>query len=150
MRVTFDVITCNRMIKLKIASKRSELHCNWVRWLIWKLEHFEFLLNFSIVLLQLQINFFPFFSSQRNKKKFLSWRERPLLQGVCLFLCSRERKRWWRRRKRERRKRKRKRRKWPWPPHHFEFLLKVLKWNQLSFIQFVNVIAVGKFYHNCK
>ena len=27
------------MIKLKVASKRSELHCNWVRWLIWKLEH---------------------------------------------------------------------------------------------------------------
>ena len=39
MWVTFDVFTCNRMIKLKIASKRSELHCNWVRWLIWKLEH---------------------------------------------------------------------------------------------------------------
>ena len=37
--VTFDVFTCNRIIKLKIASKRSELHCNWVRWLIWKLEH---------------------------------------------------------------------------------------------------------------
>ena len=39
MWVTFDVFTCNRMIKLNIASKRSELHCNWVRWLIWKLEH---------------------------------------------------------------------------------------------------------------
>ena len=39
MWVTFDVFTCNGMIKLKIASKRSELHCNWVRWLIWKLEH---------------------------------------------------------------------------------------------------------------
>ena len=37
--VTFDVFTCKRMIKLKIASKRSELHCNWVSWLIWKLEH---------------------------------------------------------------------------------------------------------------
>ena len=39
MWVTFDVFTCNRMIKLKIGSKRSELHCNWGRWLIWKLEH---------------------------------------------------------------------------------------------------------------
>ena len=38
MWVTFDVFTCNRMIKLKIASKRSELHCK-NRWLIWKLEH---------------------------------------------------------------------------------------------------------------
>ena len=28
MWVTFDVFTCNRMIKLKIASKRSELDCN--------------------------------------------------------------------------------------------------------------------------
>ena len=39
MWVTFDVFTCNRMIKLKIASKKGKLHCNWVRWLIWKLEH---------------------------------------------------------------------------------------------------------------
>ena len=40
MWVTFYFFfTCNRMIKLKIALKRSELHCNWVRWLIWKLEH---------------------------------------------------------------------------------------------------------------
>ena len=31
MWVTFDVFTCNRMIKLKMASKRSELPCNnWV------------------------------------------------------------------------------------------------------------------------
>ena len=28
MRVTFDVFTCNRMIKLKMASKRSEFICN--------------------------------------------------------------------------------------------------------------------------
>ena len=28
MWVTFDVFTCNRMIKLKMASKRSELDCN--------------------------------------------------------------------------------------------------------------------------
>ena len=28
MRVTFDVFTCNRIIKLKMASKRSELNCD--------------------------------------------------------------------------------------------------------------------------
>ena len=28
LRVTFDVFICNRMIKLKMASKRSELNCN--------------------------------------------------------------------------------------------------------------------------
>ena len=28
MRVTFDVFTCNRIIKLKIAPERRELHCN--------------------------------------------------------------------------------------------------------------------------
>ena len=39
---------------------------------------------------------------------------------------------------------------WPWPPRHFEFLLKVLKWNQLSLIHFINVIAAGNFSHNCK
>ena len=39
---------------------------------------------------------------------------------------------------------------WPWPPSHFEFLLKVLKWNQLSLIHFINVIAAGNFSHNCK
>ena len=40
MWVTFDVFTCNRMIKLKIASKRSELQVTvTIRWLIWKLEH---------------------------------------------------------------------------------------------------------------
>ena len=38
----------------------------------------------------------------------------------------------------------------PWPPRHFEFLLKVLKWNQLSLIHFINVIAAGNFSHNCK
>ena len=37
MWMTFDVFTCNRVIKLKIASKRTELHCN--TWQIWKLEH---------------------------------------------------------------------------------------------------------------
>ena len=36
--VTFDVFTCNRIIKLNIALKRSKLHSN-MRWLIWKLEH---------------------------------------------------------------------------------------------------------------
>ena len=40
MWVTFDVFTCIRMIKLKIASKRSELQVTvTIRWLIWKLEH---------------------------------------------------------------------------------------------------------------
>ena len=39
---------------------------------------------------------------------------------------------------------------WPWPSRHFEFLLKVLKWNQLSLIHFINVIAAGNFSHNCK
>ena len=39
---------------------------------------------------------------------------------------------------------------WPWPPRHFEFLLKVLKWNQLSLVHFINVIAAGNFSHNCK
>ena len=38
MWVTFDVFTCNRMIKLKIASKRSEPTVT-LRWQIWKLEH---------------------------------------------------------------------------------------------------------------
>ena len=28
MRVKFDVLTCNMMIKLKMASKRSELDCD--------------------------------------------------------------------------------------------------------------------------
>ena len=28
MRATFDILACNRMIKLKMASKRSELNCN--------------------------------------------------------------------------------------------------------------------------
>ena len=40
MWITFDVFTCIRMIKLKIASKRSELQVTvTIRWLIWKLEH---------------------------------------------------------------------------------------------------------------
>ena len=30
---------------------------------------------------------------------------------------------------------------WPWLPCHFEFLLKILKWNQLYLIHFINVIA---------
>ena len=27
-KVTFDVLTCNRMVQLKIASERSELDCD--------------------------------------------------------------------------------------------------------------------------
>ena len=38
----------------------------------------------------------------------------------------------------------------PWAPRHFEFLLKVLNWNQLSLIHFINITAVDKFSHNCK
>ena len=51
MWVTFDVSTCNRMIKLKMASKRSELDCNKIWWLIWKLEHWVITLWLAILVI---------------------------------------------------------------------------------------------------
>ena len=37
--LTFDVFTCNRMTKLKIASRKGVNSTVTIRWLIWKLEH---------------------------------------------------------------------------------------------------------------
>ena len=39
---------------------------------------------------------------------------------------------------------------WPCSPRHLKFLFKILKWNQLSLIHFIDVIAADKFSYNCK
>ena len=39
---------------------------------------------------------------------------------------------------------------WPCSSSHFKFSLKILKWNQLFLIHFVDVIVADKFSYNCK
>ena len=69
---------------------------------------------------------------------FQPWKERPLLQGAASLYGGRGRGRQGRGGRGQ------------GPPCHFEFLLKVLKWNHLSLIHLIIVIAADKFSHNCK